>query len=353
MYKFSILLLLSIFSTTAQAGGISGGGGGTTSPVPVAPAVIEKAIKDYGGPMLLAWVKGAERSYRNTPTEKKRSHPFVKLFAGPVTIYDVIAQAKVELRYHTPCYDRDGLPRDGSVESGVPGGVCLSPFTMAPKLGETTVNEETLALLLHELSHQLGTTEEEATAIQVAALASLHDTNLPSAAIGAHLAHSWIEELRKHVEGFVTSGRVFRTKHLYEVGTSFQQIYQQVFIATKLSHLRPRSANFLIGHDTAFQAMGEYLCASDEQEADEVREACRAKLDRGFGEARETTVKEYLARLGTPIEYIDPEAGEIFMPRFQSQSDVKGFLKKLSDFWGTIALELRQGADTQIEIISR
>ncbi|MFZ4405009.1 MAG: hypothetical protein ACOYOK_12970, partial [Pseudobdellovibrionaceae bacterium] len=82
------------------------------------------------------------------------------------TIYDLIRETKINLVSDKPCLDFLNQPKDGSVANTPAGTICISADSIAKKLDYANVFENTFQLVGHELSHLLGTTEDEANAIQ-------------------------------------------------------------------------------------------------------------------------------------------------------------------------------------------
>ena len=171
-------LALSSGSAALAAGGISGGGGGVTNPKPAAPAAVTNAVEKYGRLALLAWFQGQELNFTVYPAGEKANQLAAKLFSGPASIYNVLQKTGVEFHDSSPCFDANGEAKDASIYSQTPGNICMSLSLMAPKLNERNVNNETLALLAHEMSHLSGTTEDEAVALQDAMLRDLDFVSL-------------------------------------------------------------------------------------------------------------------------------------------------------------------------------
>lgn len=150
-------------SVTDAQGGVDGGGGGTLPAKPLDDYEFEKVIatakRDLG-----LFVKQSMR--RATRFSTQHSVIDKKLYGGPKTLWDVLQTTDLEILYDRPCRDANGQPRDGSIHASKPNTVCLSAFTIGPKTIQERAKVEIYALILHELSHFLGTTEPEAQEFQ-------------------------------------------------------------------------------------------------------------------------------------------------------------------------------------------
>lgn len=91
---------------------------------------------------------------------------YQKLYAPGVDIYKILNEVKVETPLNQPCYDLDGNPKDGSVKANEPNVICISVANLKDKLNANNFESETAALILHEISHLLETSEDEAGLIQ-------------------------------------------------------------------------------------------------------------------------------------------------------------------------------------------
>ena len=161
MIKLILLIFYFLFSLNAIAtnitGGMDAGGGGT---LPTNPAYIFEIIEaaEEARPTLLYWFNGYERS----SCRDQNSSICKKLFLGPVSVQQMLKSLRLEVREDRSCYSSQGTEVDGSIY----GANCLSAFRIAPKLDKALVQREVLALLAHEVSHFMGTNEEEAVKIQ-------------------------------------------------------------------------------------------------------------------------------------------------------------------------------------------
>lgn len=157
-------------------GGVSDGGGGTTSPQLVSAELIADYLADTA-PILIAWFNREEMNFQLSSDSEKIKSTTRKLFTTNDQFRDIIRNTKIEIKMSEPCYDQKGQPHEGSIYASIPNAICLSPFLMSQKLNENNFEAEMLGLVLHELSHLVGTTEDEATKIQREALWTFYKIN--------------------------------------------------------------------------------------------------------------------------------------------------------------------------------
>ncbi|MGZ3695176.1 MAG: hypothetical protein ACXWQO_13635, partial [Bdellovibrionota bacterium] len=152
----------------AEGGGVGSGGGGTTIPNPTNPEFISGTASEYGAKLLTVWLQHQEEVFNRYGENEQAKSPFFKVFrpSNRKNIYQLVESTEVEFRMSGPCLDSEGQPWDGSIYGSKPGSICISPFSMAPKLSDMNYEAETLALLAHEISHLMGTSESEAREIQ-------------------------------------------------------------------------------------------------------------------------------------------------------------------------------------------
>lgn len=299
MHALTLLLNL-IFGTLSFAGGISGGGGDISNPTPVAPAAIEEAVTQIAGPAVLSWLHAREAAYLKLSGPEQLASPYRKLFAGRRTIYDVIQSTRAELRFDSPCRDANGEAKDGSAFSAYPNAICLSAHRMASKLRPTNVREETLALLVHEFSHLLGTEEAEAEAIQWEALTAFTETGLldllfkinNSASYGAlGMAEGRLQYFREsptyalHLEFVRLDTLLLQTRGDLLFG------YKDEF-----QFVRPHRFDEFRATDVYFSSIALGACAKNRAMALNDRKSCQEAVVRGFGDQREINALVYLNR---------------------------------------------------------
>lgn len=180
----------NISSDARSSGAVSGGGGGTLPANPVSIREIEEIVQSALPEMRLIAREMSRRVFRGAESQLD-----IKLFGGPKTIVDVLEETGYELRTDKPCLDRFGNEVDASIFANKPNNICISAFRIAPKLIEERARVETLALIFHEISHKLGTSEVEATEFQKEAAyllsqADPNELNLPQSRMISDFAQS-------------------------------------------------------------------------------------------------------------------------------------------------------------------
>lgn len=159
---FAALLFLGAgVSPSAIGGGVDGGGGGTLPSEHISEAAVIRTVQKAKQDLRL-FVRYLDWSQKGGGI----AHLSQKLFGGPTTLEDILESIDVEVRTDRPCYDAYGKEVDGSIYASKPSTFCLSAFTIAPKLIEERARTEILALVLHELSHFLDASEDEAVEFQ-------------------------------------------------------------------------------------------------------------------------------------------------------------------------------------------
>jgi len=168
MKPFLLLGLLFFSTSLTWAGGIDGGGGGTLPANAITIGHVFNTIRYDAKINLRMYFRGLEQSsdFKPQPYDQK-------LFGGPTTLLNVLENTEIEIPTSGPCYDAFGKAVDGSVHASKPNTICISAFSIAPKLIQERAVPEILALIAHELSHLLGTTEVEADLIQQKAVNDL------------------------------------------------------------------------------------------------------------------------------------------------------------------------------------
>jgi hypothetical protein len=159
----------------AREGGMSGGGGGTLPAKPATAYDVWKAmldVKDDLRPFVrfLSWSRPIY-----IPSSKLEASINEKLFLGQRTLMDMLEETPLDYREDRPCTDSAGKEVEGSVVNTRQGSICISAYRIAPRVTVDNVRIEVEGLVLHELSHILGTTEEEAVAFQQMAVEGLRN----------------------------------------------------------------------------------------------------------------------------------------------------------------------------------
>lgn len=158
-------LILLTLATSALAksddGAGSSGGGGTLPTRGVQTYEIAEYVSMAKRDLRLIF-RGRWIEYNHIRNNNLDHDLEKKLFDGPVTILDILEKTKIELRDSEPCLDGAGKEVDGSIYAKEPNSICISSLMIASKVSTEQARDQVIALIAHELSHLLGTTESEA-----------------------------------------------------------------------------------------------------------------------------------------------------------------------------------------------
>jgi len=90
-----------------------------------------------------------------------------KMFGGrEPAVYPLFRKLRFVGVVDGPCHDLQNGDRDGSAFNSDPNEICLSVPRLQKKVDHLSELSEILALAIHEISHRVGATEEEAQSIQ-------------------------------------------------------------------------------------------------------------------------------------------------------------------------------------------
>lgn len=165
------LLFVFLFSIQALAGPrVIGNGGDVKEEFPVSLSYLQNLLAD-SQLFIRAWLQGLETqmvpdrhgSQPRTLAIPKGSEKLFQSFSK--NIYRILEDTTIVYQTNSPCSSDKGQS-DGSVLSEKPKKICISGYSLARKLNEGNAKIQLEALILHELSHFMGTTEEEAISIQ-------------------------------------------------------------------------------------------------------------------------------------------------------------------------------------------
>ena len=164
--KISTLLHLVIlalpFSANAGMGGISGGGGSTVPANPAGSYEIQSILEDARYSAYLFYATALRNDTLTNIGVKNLPQ-----------VLEVIKTNGIDINTKGPCFDNNGNPNDGSVNSSNPLYICISSKTLGKKLDEINAWAETVALVIHEYAHLVGATEDQAVQVQTKAISEL------------------------------------------------------------------------------------------------------------------------------------------------------------------------------------
>lgn len=159
--RFFIGLVFHL-AATVWAGDVSGGGGDSLPGEKITPQDVRKSVgyRSDAGELKLYFNTRAKRPIADEVDRK--------LFGGKTDIFDILNKVRVRVDMNEPCVAPDGSPHDGYAPDSKWGGlsICLSGKRLAEKLSSLTLRPALLGLVAHEISHLVGTNEEEAESLQ-------------------------------------------------------------------------------------------------------------------------------------------------------------------------------------------
>jgi len=175
MNKFALVLSLLVSLNVLAGPRVIGNGGDVIEENPVSVAYVQNIIPD-ARLFILMWLHGLEGQMflnnglkgsnpRQLPIPTGANKLFSTEFTQP-KVYDKMRELKINFKTQSACGSGGINETDGSTSSDKPNEICISGFSLARKLNDGNAKVQVEALIIHEISHLLGTTEEEAKAIQ-------------------------------------------------------------------------------------------------------------------------------------------------------------------------------------------
>lgn len=163
----SILLTTSCQSSRAiaqEGGGADTGGGNTIGSAKVTAEDVKKYIEQSKD--LSVYIFRREEFLLLSPQHSGSAFESLgkKLFKGQKTIYQALNEAVLQPKEKGPCYDSQGKEVDASAKDAPK--LCFSLERLSARLNADSVQSEVLAIVAHEVSHMVGTTESEAKFLQ-------------------------------------------------------------------------------------------------------------------------------------------------------------------------------------------
>lgn len=334
---FTLTLSLGSF---AQAGGVGSGGGQTTVPDPSHPEQIARTLETEARFMIQAWLNRQEKNFNEQSASVRAQNPLRKIFENQPGLSQLIATVPAELRMTNTCHDSANSPVDGSIYGKKPGSICLSPFSMAPKLSQQNYKAETFALLVHELSHLLGTTEDEAEIIQQVALKDF----LAKDPVDLKNEAGWAAEeisnrLRAELDSFAQLPPNLRSNS--EKFISILRTYQDIEDAyqsdkNRFLFVTPTTDAYYMAEYIRYDLLHAFICSQDTSLGKIRQELCADTLERAFKGNSKATLSTITANLGIVADRLTPAVANsvvVINPTSwstfdQSLNDAREFFKK-------------------------
>jgi len=164
-----LVLQMGLATAGFAAGGVSGGGGGGTIIAnPVSAQDVRAAIKESKLNLYLALNQLSHDVEQRHAANETVDPVLEKLFSNSENLYFLLRKSNIHVQLSRPCKDLQGNEYDGSApfSKSDPLSICLSEKNLQSKLSRDNYRPQIVALLGHELSHLLGFSEPEATALQ-------------------------------------------------------------------------------------------------------------------------------------------------------------------------------------------
>jgi hypothetical protein len=165
------------YARTPEAfGGVSGGGGNVIDPTPpdVLPdsETVEHLVKRSYRHVRF-YLENKEQQFQNGQLDPNEHGLFAKVFEGRTNIITALDLVKPDVEDSKPCYDYEQQPVDASIATDSKNKFCVSSYSLRQKVIRSEIPRQSTALMIHEYSEIVGTSEEDAVAIQKVVLEDL------------------------------------------------------------------------------------------------------------------------------------------------------------------------------------
>jgi hypothetical protein len=355
MFKSLSLLVIAIvsFSLPTMAGrgttrgAVSGGGGGTTNPEPSNPYWVTEAIRSYSGPIISMFLNHKESLFEDLTDEEKMTSVYAKLFrpTSGKNIFEILKSTKIEVRMNETCYDANNEAWDGSIYATQPNAICISAFNLASKINSRYLASETLALLVHELSHLAGTTEEEAQEIQEDFI-SINQSQMLDAKTKLQLLSEAFPAGRF---GEPMLGLKYWINVPSEASANELELWTQQLInlrnyemqmGSNLQAVRSHSYKLFTPMVIKLRVIREYVCVNNEKEDTQLRDYCADRLKLGFAGDSVVTVMTYQTRNG--YTYLGNEYSDVSLRKINGLPDISLELADMQKYLQALHVELKE-----------
>ena len=333
----------------AFAGGTTAGGGNIQPADQVSENLLISAVV-HAKPIIQSWFSSQLKRYKGIQSISKCEDPRnkgfceigAKLFDANPNIFEVVNQTEIETKMNEPCLDFNQQPNDGSMFGQKPGSICISISNIKEKLREDNYENQIVALLLHEVSHLLGTTEDEANYLQWEAL------NMDFKYLPVSAAHVQMYMLDRDTAQMNNLMQTWSTMTAYQ--TNFRGMcrstdevlkrYEDLYAKIDDFHLRyytPREIGLFKSNHIKMRALWNYICSQDSAEDELTRQSARNLYDWGFKGKSEISAPEYNNNLDNET------SSEVMLTKVTSReifgSEVEGVAKifdEMTKFYGKL-----------------
>lgn len=169
--KILIILLFTLLPKFAYSfGGISGGGGdlifpkfpSQTQSVEKTKTIILNSKKNLNNFLIYKYTL-----YVNNKMETNEAQLYSKVFKNSdKNIFETFDSLIIRIPKYSSCFDLNGKNYDGSTISIDKNIICISAFNLAIKSDYLEMNNQSAALIFHELAEILGLSDQEAIQLQ-------------------------------------------------------------------------------------------------------------------------------------------------------------------------------------------
>lgn len=298
------LTVLVVAPRACFAGGTTGGGGNVQISEQVPETNYRYTIQN-SKTVLVAWLSKTYQYYQLKKSQNSCSQYgsdcdlYAKIFDGPKTIFRVLQNLEIEGRTYGPCMNFNHKPNDGSMYGQKPGSVCISISNIKVKLRQSDYEQQAAALILHEISHLLGTDEDQANRLQwlILAMGFRMETFL-----AVQSAIITTEGSMKALTQEISSMQYGLSRRKdFNITCTTIRFYKDNFseVLGKLKNrdfyfLTPAMADLFEGTYVKLEAAHDYACGQDPNEQSASRADAMKTYNTAFGPHTEITARDYI-----------------------------------------------------------
>ena len=348
----TLVLLTLLNSQVSYAGGVGSGGGGTTTRQ-ATPEQVADAVHIYGGVIATAWLQ-AKQDHTLNGVDHGAYDSFAKLFGSSTNVFTVLQTTKFELRMSSDCMDADGKPTDGSIHASQPGAICLSAFSMAPKLNQSNYVIETVALIIHETSHLVGLNENEAVDIQTQAVKELSAADLDGllqtvGALASDASDGLFGPVLNRLERAIKNPSTVRSRDMKKLEEGMGAIADP-WTSESFYFVSAKTYRLLDPNYVNEGAVSDFVCYRDSANTQEDQANCRAEFDEGFGNDSRVSARTLLSRIrnSDPKDYRS-EYDEVIVDKPEKFADISSGLRKTQSFLLAAHAEIKLLRDFKLQ----
>ena len=215
---------------SASCGAVSTGGGNIDLADQVPLANYSWLIVNDSPSAIYVWFQKHLNAYQEDSDSYLRNNPqFVKMFVDPVKTLKILKNLTVEIKSTEPCYDFAGNAVDGSINTTTENAICISTHRISKKLDGYSYERETLALMIHEISHLFDTSEIEADEIQGDARFSFASTSTLDLAVELDMQVKYFRELQQSITSLILVGEKGDAYYLSSIRNTMLNSREELF----------------------------------------------------------------------------------------------------------------------------